>query len=87
MNFLVYLGMRNYDLAEARSALALKSKDMLLRAWKQRRQIPENYNGDTGDGWDVTSSDPLYHWGGLLGLMTLIEAGHIPAPESPLAGS
>ncbi len=85
MNFLVYLGLRNYNLPEARAELARKSKDMLLRAWRERRQVPENFNADTGEGWDVTSSDPFYHWGGLLGIMTLMEKSHVPSFESPLA--
>ena len=33
MNFLVYLGMRNYDLAEARADLIAKSKALLMKTW------------------------------------------------------
>ncbi len=84
MNFLVYLGLRNYNLPRARADLAEKSKNLLLKAWRERNLIPENYNADTGEGCDVTSSDHFYHWGGLLGLLFLIEKGLVTGPETPL---
>ena len=84
MNFLVYLGLRNYNLSGAQTDLAEKSKNLLLKAWQERRLIPENYNADTGEGWDVQSSDSCYHWGGLLGMLFLMEKGFIPGPETPL---
>ena len=84
MNFLTYLGLRNYDLPEAREALVESSKNLLLKAWRERSLVPENYNPDTGEGLDVPSSDSFYHWGGLLGLMFLMEKGLVPGPESPL---
>ncbi len=31
--------------------------------------------GRAGEGCDVADSDRFYHWGALLGLMTLMEAG------------
>ena len=33
------------------------------------------YNADTGEGCGVQDSDSFYHWGGLLGLMALMEQG------------
>ncbi|HEY5466767.1 MAG TPA: trehalase family glycosidase [Clostridia bacterium] len=75
MNFLVYLGLRRYDLPEARKAMAQKSAALLLKEWRAFGHIHENYNGDTGEGCDVTSSDSFYHWGGLLALIPLMEAG------------
>jgi putative isomerase len=76
MNWLVYLGLRNYPrLEKARKALVAKSTDLLLKEWREKRHIHENYNGDTGEGCDVDSSDSFYHWGGLLGLIALWEAG------------
>ena len=75
MNFLVYLGLRKYDLPEARKAMAEKSAALLLKEWRECGHIHENYNGDTGEGCDVTSSDSFYHWGGLLALISLMEAG------------
>lgn len=38
------------------------------------RHVHENYHGDTGDGCGVGNSDPFYHWGGLLGLIPIMEA-------------
>ena len=73
MNFLVYLGLRNYDLPEARARLARRSEALLLKEWKGRGHIHENYNALTGEGDDVTSSDPFYHWGALLGAMEMLE--------------
>ncbi len=87
MNFLVYLGLRNYDLSDARADLAEKSKNLLMKAWNEKRLIPENYNPDTGEGLDVSSSDSFYHWGGLLGLQFLMEKGLVPGPEAPLSGT
>jgi len=37
--------------------------------------IFENYNATTGRGDDVGSSDKFYHWGALLGYISLIEQG------------
>lgn len=84
MNFLVYLGLRNYDLPGARTDLAEKSKNLLLKAWRESNLVPENYNPETGEGCDVPSSDSFYHWGGLLGMIVLMEKGFVPKPECPL---
>ena len=74
MNWLVYLGLRNYEsLAETRVALVDKSKNLLLKEWRERRHIHENYDANTGEGCGVKNSDHFYHWGGLLGLMALLE--------------
>jgi putative isomerase len=84
MNLLVYLGLRHYGLAQARADLAEKSKRLLLKEWRERGHVHENYNGDTGEGCDQPNSDAFYHWGGLLGLPALMEAGHLAGPEQPL---
>jgi putative isomerase len=73
MNFLVYLGLRNYDLAPARADLAERSHKLLMKSWQSDRAIYENYNSITGAGNDVTSSDAYYHWGALLGVIGLME--------------
>lgn len=73
MNWLVYLGLRNYQLEKAQTELVKKSAQLLLKEWRQYRHIHENYNADTGEGCDKTNSDRFYHWGGLLGLMAMIE--------------
>ena len=74
MNFLVYLGLRNYpELAGARSALAEKSGRLLLTEWRLSGHVHENYSALTGQGCDSKSSDAFYHWGGLLGMVALME--------------
>lgn len=74
MNFLVYLGLRNYDLPEARQALVEKSEALLLKEWREHGHVHENYHADTGSGCDLERSDAFYHWGGLLGLIRVLEA-------------
>jgi hypothetical protein len=73
MNFLVYLGLRNYSLPEARHALAQRSRALLMKEWTSKRHVHENYNGSTGEGDDVSSSDRFYHWGALLGMIWLLD--------------
>jgi putative isomerase len=75
MNFLVYLGMCNYDLGPARRDLAERSHKLLMKSWRSDRAIYENYNAITGAGNDVSSSDAYYHWGALLGVIGLMEQG------------
>jgi putative isomerase len=76
-NFLVYLGIRKYDLPKARKALVEKSEELLLKEWREHGHVHENYCGDTGMGCgtDKANSDAFYHWGGLLGLISVIEHG------------
>lgn len=73
MNFLVYLGLRRYDLPAARRALVDKSKALLLKEWRERGHVHENYCANTGSGCDKPNSDAFYHWGGLLGLIAVME--------------
>ncbi len=88
LNYLVYLGLRRHDLNDARRDLAEKSADLLLREWREHGHVHENYTATTGIGCDKPDSDRFYHWGGLLGLIPLIEAGFVEGPETPLsAGS
>jgi neutral trehalase len=77
MNLLVYLGLRNYDLPRARADLVQKSVNLLLKEWREKGHVHENYNADTGEGCDKRNSDCFYHWGGLLGLIAFIEAGYM----------
>ncbi|MEM7574903.1 MAG: trehalase family glycosidase [Bacteroidota bacterium] len=81
MNFLVYLGLHNYELPQARRLIAEKSAQLLLESWREERHVYENYNATTGRGDDVLNSDPFYAWGGLLGLIALMENGHFPLKE------
>jgi len=84
MNFLIYLGMRNYDLPLARKDLTEKSGNLLLKSWTEENHVYENYNSVNGQGGDVTSSDKFYHWGALLGFISLIENGYVLPLEKPL---
>jgi putative isomerase len=84
MNFLVYIGLCNYDLPEARKDLAEKSMKLFMNEWLTKHHVHENYNAETGDGDDVSSSDAYYHWGALLGMIHLIENNQVPKPLSPL---
>jgi putative isomerase len=85
MNLLVYLGLLRYDLGQARADLAEKSLALLLKEWREHGHVHENYNADTGEGCDAQSSDRFYHWGGLLGLIAFIEAGHMGPTLTSLA--
>ena len=80
MNFLVYLGMRNYDLPEARKDMVEKSMTLLMKSWEENGSVFENYNSVTGRGDDKVSADPFYHWGALLGFMSFIENGYMDTP-------
>jgi len=79
MNFLVYLGLLNYDLPQARKDLAEKSRALLMKNWLEHGYVCENYSAITGEGGEIANSDRYYHWGGLLGLPALIEAGYLNA--------
>ena len=74
MNFLVYLGLLNYDQPGARRQLAERSLALFEKEWKQNGHVHENYNAITGEGDDVRSSDRFYHWGALLGLVSYMES-------------
>jgi putative isomerase len=69
MNYLVYLGLRNYDMPKLQQEFADRSYALFLKEWKQKRHVHENYDAVTGSGDDVTSSDRFYHWGALLGFI------------------
>ncbi len=75
MNFLVYLGLQNYEDPGARSAFAQKSYELFLKEWGENGHVHENYNAISGTGDDVSSSDRFYHWGALLGYVEYLEQG------------
>jgi len=77
MNFLVYLGMQNYNVKDARTDLVNKSRNLLIRNWKENGGVFENYNSVTGKGNDVHNADGFYHWGALLSFMEFIEKGYM----------
>ena len=84
MNFLVYLGLRNYNLKNARKDLTEKSKELFLNQWLKNGYICENYNSLTGECTDVRNCELFYHWGALLGFIPLMEAGYVDKPGSLL---
>lgn len=73
MNYLVYLGLLNYQDAEPRKRFAQKSYDLFLKEWREKGHVHENYNAILGTGDDVSSSDRFYHWGALLGYVEYLE--------------
>jgi putative isomerase len=73
MNYLVYLGLRNYDDPEVSGQFAQKSYELFLQEWKKNGHVHENYNAMTGIGDDVRSSDRFYHWGALLGYIQYLQ--------------
>ena len=77
MNFLVYQGLRSYDLPDARKDLVKKSYDLLMNSWREDGSIYENYNSETGRGDDVKDADSFYHWGALLAFISFLEKGFI----------
>jgi len=76
MNFLVYMGIRNYNLPKARAIMVNKSLDLILKEWKENRRVYENYNAETGVGPDVRNANDFYAWGGLLSFIALMEDGY-----------
>lgn len=87
VNFLIYLGLSSYDHPAAKKAkdyLVENSRKLLLKEWERGHYVRENYDVHTGDGLQSNHSASFYHWGGLLGLMNLIEAGYTDSPVAPL---
>ena len=83
-NFLAYLALRHYGLGEPCKVLAEKGLDLIMKEWLEKGHVHENFNGDTGEGCDVKSSDKFYHWGGLLSYIALMDEGYVEGPEKPL---
>jgi hypothetical protein len=73
MNYLVYLGLRNYNEPEVQRQFAEKSYELFLQEWNKNGHVHENYNSMTGTGDDVHSSDRFYHWGALLGYIQYLQ--------------
>lgn len=73
MNFLVYLGLKNYDFPDVCVDLANKSNQLFLKEWLEKGHVHENYCAETGEGCNRNNSDCFYHWGGLLAAIILME--------------
>ena len=76
LNFLVYLGLKNYDFPEASRLIANKSLELVMKEWKSNHRIYENYSALSGLGSDIPGNDSFYTTGGLLALISLMEDGY-----------
>ena len=83
MNYLVYLGLRNYAEPAMRAEFAQKSYDLFLKEWTGNGHVHENYNAKTGTGDDVANSDRFYHWGALLGYIAYLERAAVTDASGP----
>lgn len=88
MNFLVYLGLKNYNLPQATKILAEKSNRLFIDNVNLNGYVFENYNGITGNITNPAEGrregDNYYHWGALLGFIAMIENGWVPDPSKPI---
>ncbi len=88
VSFLVYLGLRNYlhlpEVADAACRLVENSRKLILREFRDKRLVRENYDVETGSGDESNASAAFYHWGGLLALMSFVHDGVLAPPETPL---
>jgi len=50
MNYLVYPGLRNYDVPQVRRQLAQKSLKLIQQEWHEKGHLHENYSAITGEG-------------------------------------
>jgi glycogen debranching enzyme len=77
MNFLVYIGLQNYDhlptAHAARQLLCSQAASLLLGDWLDSGHVQENYNSVSGQGCDVGNADPFYHWGALNAFINILE--------------
>lgn len=85
MNYLVYLGLRNYDDPMVQKEFADKGYQLFLEEWKAKGHVHENYNAIEGTGDDVLNSDRFYHWGALLGYVEYLE--DTPAQSLSVGGA
>lgn len=86
LNFLVYLALARTELADVRRDLAEKSAALFIKEWTEHRHVHENYSSISGEGCDSGNSDKFYHWGALLCVIAMAEAGYIEDLGLPLNG-
>lgn len=84
LNFLVYLALSRTELEDVRCDLAQKSAQLFRKEWREHRHVHENYSAISGEGCDSGNSDKFYHWGALLCMIALAEAGYVPGLGQPL---
>jgi putative isomerase len=82
MNYLVYLGLRNYADPQVQQQFAQKSYALFAKEWLAHGHVHENYNAILGTGDDVTNSDRFYHWGALLGYIEYLQQTR-PSAQRP----
>ncbi len=76
MNFLVYLGLKNYEFPEISKMLADKSANLLMKQWIRERRVYKSYNAETGEGSGIKDNYPFSVSGGLFSLISLMEEGY-----------
>ncbi|NJN25727.1 MAG: hypothetical protein HC819_07075 [Cyclobacteriaceae bacterium] len=81
MNFLVYMGVKNYS-NEAAAELSEKSYQMFINAWRRHGKVLENIHAEKGTDKleEQVNADLFYHWGALMGLMKFMEEGYYSKP-------
>lgn len=84
LNFLVYLALSRTELSDVRRDLAQKSAKLFMKEWTEHRHVHENYCANTGEGCNSGNSDKFYHWGALLCVIAMAEAGYIENLGQPL---
>lgn len=84
LNFLTYLALARTTLSDVRSDLAEKSAKLFMKEWTEHRHVHENYCANTGEGCNSGNSDKFYHWGALLCVIAMAEAGCIENLGMPL---
>ena len=84
LNFLVYLALSRTELSDVRRDLAQKSAKLFMKEWTEHRHVHENYCANTGAGCNSVNSDKFYHWGALLCVIAMAEAGYIENLGQPL---
>lgn len=90
LNFLCYLGLRNYEVKEAKDSLVANSLRLFNNNYNNVAGfgIYENYNAITGKGRmkeeRLNTSDNYYHWGALLPFISVLDAGFMGDPLTPL---
>ena len=78
MNFLVYIGMQNYDsIAKERKEFVKKSVDLFNKNWRENGFVCENYSPIDGTcTHERLQSSSWYTWGGMMAIMALMEEGY-----------
>ncbi len=84
LNFLTYLALTRSQLSHVRRDLAEKSARLFMKEWTEHRHVHENYCANTGEGCNSGNSDKFYHWGALLCIVAMAEAGYIKNLGMPL---